>query len=68
MLARRSGKFSMAGGDDDETQAGAAPAAAEPRRLKSEDLFVGAREVIIAHNGSDYRLRITALGRLILTK
>jgi hemin uptake protein HemP len=59
----------MTGEKDDETRAEAAPApAGEPRRLKSEDLFVGAREVLIAHNGQDYRLRITALGRLILTK
>jgi hemin uptake protein HemP len=30
-------------------------------------LFGGAREVVIAHNGREYRLRITAQKKLILT-
>ena len=37
-------------------------------RMKSTDLFQGRREVIIEHDGSDYRLRMTASGKLILTK
>ena len=32
------------------------------------DLLRGGREAILVHNGSEYRLRITANGRLILTK
>jgi hemin uptake protein HemP len=32
------------------------------------DLLRGRREAILVHNGSEYRLRITANGRLILTK
>lgn len=32
------------------------------------DLLHGAREAILVHNGAEYRLRITANGRLILTK
>ncbi len=37
-------------------------------RLDSRDLFVGTREVIIAHGGDSYRLRLTAQNKLILTK
>ncbi len=36
--------------------------------ISSDALFAGAREVQIAHRGSIYRLRQTALGKLILTK
>lgn len=39
-----------------------------PGILKSEDLFHGARELIIRHRDKDYRLRITSLDKLILTK
>lgn len=38
------------------------------RRLQSEDIFCGAQEVVIAHSGRDYRLRITSNDKLILTK
>ena len=36
--------------------------------IPSESLFAGAKEVQIEHRGSLYRLRQTALGKLILTK
>lgn len=36
--------------------------------IKSEALFRGAIELRIEHHGSLYRLRQTALGKLILTK
>lgn len=36
--------------------------------LSSLDLFKGAKELLIRHNGADYRLRITAANKLILTK
>jgi hemin uptake protein HemP len=39
-----------------------------PRRLHSSDLLGGAREVEIEHRGSTYRLRLTSLDKLILTK
>jgi hemin uptake protein HemP len=40
-----------------------------PRRLTSEELIGPNRhEVVIQHAGSDYRLRITRQGKLILTK
>jgi hemin uptake protein HemP len=34
----------------------------------SEMLFAGARELVIAHAGDEYRLRMTGQGKLILTK
>lgn len=58
--------------DDDEHHS-AQHAAQSPRhvtvvRHKVSDLMQGGREVILEHNGADYHLRITANGRLILTK
>lgn len=41
---------------------------ASPRRMTSESLLAGAKEVEIEHQGSIYRLKITSLGKLILTK
>ena len=38
------------------------------RRLKVSELLAGDREAILEHDGQDYRLRITANGKLILTK
>jgi hemin uptake protein HemP len=38
------------------------------RRLNSRDLLGAAQEVEISHIGQIYRLRLTALGKLILTK
>lgn len=37
-------------------------------QIESGALFGPEREVIISHNGEPYRLRITASGKLILTK
>jgi hemin uptake protein HemP len=37
-------------------------------RMDSRDLFIGTREIIIAHAGESYRLRLTAQNKLILTK
>jgi hemin uptake protein HemP len=37
-------------------------------RVDSRDLFVGTREIIIAHGTDVYRLRLTAQNKLILTK
>ena len=41
---------------------------ASPRRLKVSELLASEREVILEHGDQDYRLRITASGKLILTK
>jgi len=38
------------------------------RLLASNELFLGADEVRIAHRGAIYRLKVTSLGKLILTK
>ncbi len=38
------------------------------REIRSEVLFQGRREIVIRHNGQDYRLRITANEKLILTR
>ena len=38
------------------------------RAIRSDELFNGAQELQIEHHGTVYRLRRTALGKLILTK
>lgn len=38
-----------------------------PPKVKSEALLGSARELVITHNGRDYRLRVTQNGKLILT-
>lgn len=43
------------------------PPVAATRRISSADLFAGARELEIEHNGRRYQLRITQTGKLILT-
>ena len=43
-------------------------AGATPKRIKARELLRGEREVILEHDGHNYRLRITANGKLILTK
>ena len=53
-------------GARDDARAGAA--AGTGRAIASETLFGGAKEVQILHRGSLYRLKQTALGKLILTK
>lgn len=42
--------------------------AMRPKVLNSDDLFGMANELVIDHRGQAYRLRITNLGKLILTK
>ncbi len=39
-----------------------------PRTLSSGQLLRGDKEIQIEHHGAVYRLRLTALGKLILTK
>jgi hemin uptake protein HemP len=59
----------MVSHDDPSTPASKTSApAGKPRRLKVSDLLGGEREAILEHDGQDYRLRITANGKLILTK
>ena len=39
-----------------------------PRTITSEELMGGGRVIIVRHGNDEYRLRITAAGKLILTK
>ena len=45
-------------------------AAAPPptRRISTDRLMAGRREIVLQHGLHEYRLRITATGKLILTK
>lgn len=43
------------------------PTANVPQRVQSETLLGNARELLIVHNGREYRLRLTQNGKLILT-
>ena len=54
--------------NDPHLQRPTSAAAGRPRRLKVSELLEGEREAILEHGGQDYRLRITANGKLILTK
>lgn len=42
-------------------------AANAPQRVQSEALLGNAKELLIVHNGREYRLRLTQNGKLILT-
>jgi len=45
-----------------------APPQPEPqKRVSSEALLGDSRELVILHNGREYRLRLTQNGKLILT-
>lgn len=46
----------------------AGPAAENPRRIDSRTLLGPGGEVLIVHQQQVYRLRVTSLGKLILTK
>jgi hemin uptake protein HemP len=49
--------------------AAATPASPQPtRRLSSRELLGAGKEVEIVHGSQCYRLRLTSLGKLILTK
>ncbi len=43
------------------------PAKEEPERISSQALLGARRELVILHNGREYRLRLTQNGKLILT-
>jgi hemin uptake protein HemP len=44
------------------------PVRQEPAVLTSEALFAGRREITIRHGTEQYRLRLTRMNKLILTK
>ena len=37
------------------------------KKITSEELLAGRSEIVILHNGREYRLRVTQAGKLILT-
>lgn len=53
---------------DGAPQQAAVSTVAPRRRLNSQALLGNEREVEIEHSGQLYRLRLTSLGKLILTK
>jgi hemin uptake protein HemP len=44
------------------------PASQTQRVVESRDLFRGENEILIAHDGAVYRMKITRQGKLILNK
>jgi hemin uptake protein HemP len=54
-------------GFDSVTRQPASDNGTAPRRIPSQLLFEHCREVLIEHRGREYRLRVTAAGKLILT-
>jgi len=55
--------------DNEPTQAPSHAARGDqaPPRYNSEQLFAGARQLVIVHRGREYSLRLTATNKLILT-
>ena len=49
-------------------RSGDAAPAAPVRSVSSQTLLAGGRELVIQHQGSEYRLRLTRNDKLILTK
>jgi len=47
---------------------GAPPSSQPVKRIAVRDLLAGGREAVLLHDGSEYRLRLTSNGKLILTK
>ena len=54
--------------NDDKTAGRAEASENDAPVLQSETLFKGGNEVIIRHQGADYRMKITRQGKLILNK
>jgi len=56
-----------AGGDMDVRKAATSNSSLLPR-VPVTDLMGGGREAVLVHDGTEYRLRLTSNGKLILTK
>lgn len=52
----------------EDKAAGKAHAENRMKRWTSQELFAGGRELVIMHAGSEYRLKLTSQGKLVLTK
>ncbi len=48
-------------------QPGSPATSRTPNKVSSEALLSHGRELVITHNGREYRLRLTQSGKLILT-
>jgi len=46
---------------------GSSPGGETPQRISSKALLGSRRELLIVHDGREYRLRLTQTGKLILT-
>ena len=53
--------------EQESQRKGAGTAAEAPARVSSESLLGPRGELLIVHNGREYRLRLTQNGKLILT-
>lgn len=66
---QRGNDVTRSGEDDSESENRQVPwGMGNVRRIASAALFAGANEIIVEHQGNDYRLRCTSKGKLILTK
>ncbi len=57
----------IAGATDSKQTTALPPHAEPPRRVTSASLLQGQRQIVIEHVGREYRLHLTAKGKLILT-
>ena len=64
---RESGPVARHSGASTPTLSDVVAGAIARRRVGSDALFQGTRELVIVHMGKEYVLRITRLGKLILT-
>jgi hemin uptake protein HemP len=58
----------MAASGDAKPQTSPRRSSQPVRRIDISDLLAGGREAVLLHDGSEYRLRLTSNGKLILTK
>lgn len=54
--------------DRNEVKQDVKPANKAPKIITSQDLLAGDKMIIIRHDQEEYRLQLTATGKLILTK
>jgi hemin uptake protein HemP len=54
--------------DDDHRSEEDRPPAKTPRTISSREILRGEKLVIVQHEQENYRLQVTASGKLILTK
>jgi hemin uptake protein HemP len=66
--ARRQGNTAMNDASNESNRARSPSAPPGLPRIPLADILKGQREAVIEHEGQDYRLRLTASGKLILTK